>query len=67
MRMIVAAIIGVLAALCVVMGVLTAAELVPPIGKIDGLFWLALAGVLFIALMTGVVIKASQELLQLLG
>jgi len=66
--MIVAAIIGVLAALCVVMGILTAAALVPPISEsFDGLFWLALAGVLLIALMTGVVIKASQELLQLLG
>ncbi len=67
MQMIVAAIIGVLAVLSIAMGILTAIKLVPPIGNIDGLFWLALAGVMFIALITGIVIKASQELLQLLG
>ena len=67
MRIILAAIIGLLAALCGAMGIVTALGLIPPIGEIDGLFWLALAGVIFLGLMTGIIITASQELLHLLG
>ena len=63
-----ALIMGIVGGLCVIMGILTAAKVIPLLGDgFTGVFWLGLAGVLFLAIMVGVVIQASKELLELLG
>ena len=66
--MIIASIIGVIGAFCAVMGILTAANVVPLITPgFTGIFWLLLSAVIYLALMSGVVIAASKEMIDMLG
>lgn len=68
MRLVIALIIGALGGVCVIMGILTTINVVPLISDgFTGIFWLVLGAVIFLALMAGMVVVASKELLDLLG
>ena len=68
MGMIIGSIIGIVGAFCALMGILTAANIVPLIGPgFTGIFWLLLSAVVFLALMSAVVIAASKEMIDMLG
>ena len=55
-------ILGILGGLCVVMGVLTALEVVPLISvAFTGIFWLGLAGVLLVGAITCLVAQGRYE------
>ena len=43
-------IVGIIAGLCMVMGIITATELIPALGaELTWLFWFVLSGILFLA------------------
>jgi len=55
-------ILGILGGLCAVMGIITAAEVVPVLFRqFDGIFWLMLAGVLFLACIACAVGRGAYE------
>ena len=60
-----ALILGILGGLCAVMGVITAAEAAPLVTDaltgFTGIFWLALAGVLFLAAITSLMARTPYE------
>ena len=56
-----ALILGILGGLCLIAGVLTAAEVMLPIyAAFSGIFWLGLAGVLFVAAITCLVARGPE-------
>ena len=59
---ILALVLGILGGLCTVMGILTAAEVVQFIlAGFTAIFWLGLAGVMFVAAITCLVARARFE------
>ena len=60
-----ALILGILGGLCAVMGIFTAAEAVPlvtdAITGFTGIFWLGLAGVLFLAAIASLLARTPYE------
>jgi hypothetical protein len=57
-----ALILGILGGLCTIVGVLTAAEVLSLVtAAFTGIFWLGLAGVLFVAAITSLVARSGNE------
>ena len=60
-----ALILGILGGLCAVMGIFTAAEAVPLVTDVlagfTGIFWLGLAGVLFLAAIASLLARTPYE------
>ena len=57
-----ALILGILGGLCTIMGILTAAAVVPLVtAAFTGIFWLGLAAVLFVAAITCLVGRGGYE------
>ena len=55
-------ILGILGGLCAVMGIITAAEVIPLLGAaFTGMFWLALSGVLFLACIAATIASSGYE------
>ena len=53
--------LGILGGLCMIAGILTAAEVMSPIyAAFTGIFWLGLAGIFFIAAVTCLVARSSE-------
>ncbi len=54
--------LGILGGLCLIVGVLTAAEVLSLVTvAFTGIFWLGLAGVLFVAAITSLVARSGNE------
>ena len=59
---IVAWICGIIGGLCAVMGIITAAEIIPLVGaEFTAMFWLALSAVLLLGCIAGAVSRSSYE------
>ena len=57
-----ALILGIMGGLCLIMGIITAAEVILPVSAaFTGIFWLGLAGVLFVAAITSLVARSGNE------
>ncbi len=57
-----ACVLGILGGLCAVVGIITATEVVPLFGAgLTWLFWLGLAGVLFLAAITSLIAQGQME------
>ncbi len=57
-----ALILGLLGGLCLIMGIITAAAVIPLIaGGFTAIFWLGLAGVLFVAAITSLLARGGTE------
>ncbi len=57
-----ALILGILGGLCLIMGIITAAGVILPVtAAFTGIFWLGLAGVLFVAAITSLVARSGYE------
>jgi hypothetical protein len=55
-------IIGVLASICVILGVLTSVELMPVfLPELTGLWWLVLAGVLFLGCIAAAIASRQYD------
>jgi len=55
-------ILAIIGALCAVMGIITAVEIVPPLGvALTAMFWLALSAVLFLACIAATIAMSSYE------
>ena len=55
-------IIGIIASICTIMGVITAAEILPVfLPALTGMFWLALAGVLFLAAIASAISTRQHD------
>ena len=57
-----ACILGIIAGLCTVMGIVTAVGVLPPLGaEYTVMFWLVLAGVLFLATIASLISRSPYE------
>ena len=57
-----ALILGLLGGLCLIMGIITAAAVIPLVSAaFTGIFWLGLAGVLFLAAITCLMSRGEPE------
>lgn len=57
-----ALILGILGGLCLIMGIITAAAVIPLVSTaFTGIFWLGLSGVLFVAAITSLVARSGYE------
>ena len=56
-------ILAILGALCAIVGIVTAVEVLPPLGieALTAMFWLALSGVLFLACIAATIAMSSYE------
>ena len=59
---IIALILGIIGGLCTVMGVITAVGVLPPLGaELTAVYWLILAGVLFLATTVSLLSRSPYE------
>lgn len=55
-------VLGLIAGLCTVMSIITATDVIPPLGtEFTAMYWLVLAGVLFLAAVVTLLSRSSYE------